>query len=76
MKFSDVLLCLSFYEQRQAEIYNRLTERGHIPRLSYVRQTLKRLTTDGLVVTRKTEGGEFFYRLAEGEAVEAVLNDA
>ncbi len=76
MKSSDVLLCLSLDEQGQAEIYNRLTKRGHLPRLSYVRQTLKRLTADGLVVTRKTERGECFYRLAEGEAVEAALNDA
>lgn len=76
MKSSDVLLCLSLNEQRQNEIYDRLIKRGHFPSMSYVRQTLNRLTKDGLVVTRKTELGACFYRLAEGEAVEAALDAA
>ncbi|MFK7604367.1 hypothetical protein ACI3L1_19460 [Deinococcus sp. SM5_A1] len=76
MKSSDVLLCLSLDEQRQGEIYDRLIKRGHFPSMSYVRQTLSKLTKDGLVVTRKTELGGRFYRLAEGKAVEAALDAA
>ncbi|CAM3523046.1 DNA-binding PadR family transcriptional regulator [Deinococcus saxicola] len=76
MKPSDVLLCLSLEEQRQNEIHDRLTKRGHLPSMTYIRQTLNRLTKDGLVITRKTDMGGCFYRLAEGEAVEAALEAA
>jgi DNA-binding PadR family transcriptional regulator len=76
MKSSDVLLCLSLDEQRQNEIYDRLARRGHLPSMTSVRQTLNRLTKAGLVITRKTEMGGCFYRLAEGEAVEAALDAA
>ncbi len=76
MKSSDVLLCLSLAEQRHGEIHDRLTRRGHLTNASSLRQTLNKLTTDGLVVTRKTETGECFYRLADGEGVEAALDAA
>ncbi|GGO41545.1 hypothetical protein [Deinococcus humi] len=76
MNSSDVLLCLSLEEQRQDKIYDRLIKRGHLPSMRSVRQILDRLTKDGLVVTRKTELGGSFYRLAEGEAVEAALEAA
>jgi DNA-binding PadR family transcriptional regulator len=76
MKASDVLLCMSLDEQRQAEIHDRLTKRGHLPSMTYVRKTLNKLTADGLVVTRKTELGGCFYRLAEGQAVEDALDAA
>jgi DNA-binding IscR family transcriptional regulator len=44
--------------------------------MTYVRKTLNKLTTDGLVVTRRTELGGCFYRLAEGQAVEDALDAA
>lgn len=76
MNSNDVLLCLSLDEQRQDEVYNRLVKRGCLPRISSVRQLLTQLTLAELVRTRTTEGGERFYRLAEGEAVETALNEA
>lgn len=76
MKVSDVLLCLSLDEQRQGEIHDRLTKRGHVPSMAYLRKALRKFTADGLVVTRKAENGGCFYRLAEGEAVEAALDRA
>ena len=76
MNSGDVLLCLSLDEQRQDRIYDRLTKRGHLPSMRSVRQTLERLTQEGLVMTRTTEMGGCFYRLAEGEAVEAALEAA
>ncbi|WP_075834185.1 hypothetical protein [Deinococcus marmoris] len=78
MKASDVLLCLSLEEQQQEEIFDRLAKHGHLPGMSYLRlrNMLKRLTTDGLVVTREQVNGACFYRLAEGEAVEVALDKA
>lgn len=76
MRGSDVLLCLSLEEQQQDEIHDRLTRRGHLSDSSSLRKALGRLITAGLVVTRRTENRERFYRLAEGEAVEAALNEA
>lgn len=76
MKASDVLLCLSLNEQRQSEIHDRLTRRGHVPSMASLRKALRKFTVDGLVMTRKAENGACFYRLAEGEAVEAALDSA
>lgn len=76
MKASDVLLCLSLEEQRQDKISDRLTRRGHLSNMSSLRKALNRLVDDGLVVARKNENRERFYRLAEGEAVEEALNEA
>lgn len=76
MKVSDVLLCLSLEEQRIEAIIDRLAERGHMTDLGPMRRILLRYTTEGLVVTRKQANGACFYRLAEGGAVEAALNDA
>lgn len=73
MKASDVLLCLSRDEQRQNGIYDRLIQCGHQPRISSLRHILERLTEAGLVVTRTTELGGCFYRLADVETVEAAL---
>lgn len=76
MKANDVLLCLSLEEQRQSDIHDRLTKRGHVPSMAYLRKTLRKFAADGLVVMRKAENGGCFYRLAEGEAVEAALDSA
>ncbi|CAM3868854.1 hypothetical protein [Deinococcus frigens] len=75
MKPGDVLLCLSLEEQSQSEIHDRLTTRGHLVSPAVVRRFLDMLTADGLAVT-KTQRRRFFYRLAEGEAVEAALDAA
>jgi DNA-binding IscR family transcriptional regulator len=75
-KTSAVLLCLSLTEQRQSDIYKRLTASGHTLRLSQLQQVLGILTTDGLVVTRRGWRGAYVHRLAEGEAVEVALNEA
>jgi DNA-binding PadR family transcriptional regulator len=75
-KASAVLLCLSLSEQRQGEIYDRLTVSGHTLRPSQLQQVLDTLTSDGLVVTRRGWRGAYVYRLAEGEAVEVALNEA
>lgn len=76
MKASDVLLCLSLKEQRIEAIFDWLAMRGHIADMAPLRKILKRYTTEELVVTRKQANGACFYRLAEGEAVEAALNEA
>ncbi len=76
MKPRDVLLCLSLEEQRQVEIHDRLTQRGHLVSMTFLRRTLNTLTTSGLAVTRRDVRGGCFYRLAEGEAVEAALDEA
>lgn len=76
MKSGDVLLCLSLEEQRQAEIHDRLTRRGHLVSMSFLRRTLNTLTASGLAVTRRDVQGGCFYRLAEGEVVEAALDTA
>ncbi len=73
-KASAVLLCLSLTEQRQSEIYQRLTASGHTLRLSQLEQVLDTLTADGVVVRSRRRA--YFYRLAEGEAVEVALNEA
>jgi DNA-binding PadR family transcriptional regulator len=73
-KVSAVLLCLSLTEQRQAEIYERLTASGHTLRPSQLQQVLDTLTADGLVIVSRRRA--YFYRLAEGEAVELALNEA
>lgn len=75
-KASAVLLCLSLTEQRQSEIYARLTASGHTLKPSQLQQVLETLTADGLVVTRRGWRGAYVHRLAEGEAVEAALNEA
>lgn len=75
-KSNAVLLCLSLTEQRQTEIYDRLTASGHTLKLSQLQQVLDTLTSDGLVVTRRGWRGAYFHRLAEGEAVEAALDKA
>jgi DNA-binding IscR family transcriptional regulator len=76
MKSSDVLSCLSLAEQRQVDIHDRLTRRGHLVSMSFLRRTLNTLTTSGLAVTRRDAQGGCFYRLAEGEEVEAALDMA
>jgi hypothetical protein len=44
--------------------------------MSFLRRTLNTLTSSGLAVTRRDVQGGCFYRLAEGEEVEAALDMA
>lgn len=71
----DVLLCLSLTNQRQAEIHDRLSTRGHLVSPQQVQRALATLTADGLAVMEKGLRASF-YRLAEGPSVDAALDVA